>query len=197
VISLVGSAFDEGRGGRDTQDVIARGRRLRRRRRAMPAFGALGVVALSASLALALTGSSGGAGGTALNVDNAAFSVHTNTASGKVTITIRQLFDPNALKQVLAKAGIRSYFATQNAPSTARPAATTCQWPGATKLNAADVITAVSNKNPTPDNPGTFVVDPSKMPSGSVLAFQYLAIGKGVVIATTMLSGEPTGCGAL
>ena len=97
LISLVGSAFDEGRRGRDTQDDLARGRALRRRKRAVPALAALGVVAASASLAVALTGPSGAANttnadpghsltanGTAVNVDNAAFSVHTDTKTGKV-----------------------------------------------------------------------------------------------------------------
>lgn len=59
LISLVGSAFDEGRAGHEKQDVLARGRQLRRRKRAMPGFGALGVVAFSAGLALTLTGPAG------------------------------------------------------------------------------------------------------------------------------------------
>jgi hypothetical protein len=47
--------------------------------------------------------------------------------------------------------------------------------------------------SPAPD---TVVIDRSKMPQGSVLAFDYLKIADGGVATTTLLSGEPTGCTA-
>ena len=101
LIGLVGTAFDEGRRGYEASDVLARGRQLRRRKRAVPTLGALGVLAASASLALALTGpntaastpSANGdhtyiANGSTVNVDTASFSVHTDTKTGTVTVTI-------------------------------------------------------------------------------------------------------------
>jgi len=68
------------------------------------------------------TGTSGAAGaqaghslsanGALVNVDNAAFSVHTDAKSRKVTVTVWQLVDENELKQVLAKASIRALFSS-------------------------------------------------------------------------------------
>lgn len=186
LISLVGSAFDEGRAGHEKQDVLARGRQLRRRKRAMPGFGALGVVAVSAGLALALTGPAGAGrtAGTAVNVDKAAFSIHTDATTGKVTITFRQIFDENEVKQILANAGIRAIFASQ----------TGCTWPGTTKLNPYDVLPMTAKQA----RERTFVIDPSKMPKGSVIAFDYETIGKGSIVAVSnnLLAGEPSGCGA-
>jgi hypothetical protein len=211
LIGLVGSAFDEGRRGRDAQDVLARGRALRRRRRAMPALVALGVVAASASLAVVLTGPSGaanttaaGAGhsltanGTVVNVDNAAFSVHTDTTTGKVTVTLKQSVDEGELQPILAKAGIRTYFYTGTVtqhPHQAVPLLS-CTWLGATPLDSPDATTSVIY--PTSASPDTTItIDPSKMPSGSVLAFtfEYIANDRGAaVVGMQMLSGEPTGC---
>lgn len=186
VISLMSSAFEQGRGGHATQDVIARGRRLRRRRRAMPALGALGALGAAAALAVALTGPSSGA----LNVDNAGFSVHTDAASGRVTVTIKQIFDENELKTILAKAGIRAYFASRAPDYDAGGAKRSCSWPGAENLNVKGVLSSTSK-------PQTFVIDPSKMPNGSVLAFEYRPIDQRAALMATLLSGEPRGCGAL
>jgi len=188
VISLVSSAFEEGRRGSDTRDVIARGRQLRRRKRVMPALGALGAVGAATTLAVVLAGSSNGAAGTALNVDNVAFSVHTDAASGKVTVTIRQMFDENELKAILAKAGVRAYFASQT-PDASGTVRWFCSWPGTRNLNEKDVLSSTSKSQ-------TFVIDPSKMPSGSVLAFDYHPIGKRAAVTAQLLSGEPSGCGA-
>ena len=213
LIGLVGSAFDEGRRGREAQDVLARGRQLRRRKRALPALSALGVVAASVSLAVALTGPSGAdsttnagssghslaGNGTVVNVDNAAFSVHTDVKTGKVAVTIRQYGDEGELKQILAKAGIRTVFITVTVPVSAHESlhisVWSCTWLGAKPLSESGVV-----QPPTPAAPYTFTIDPSKMPSGSVLAFQFedltLANGTphGVAVTRQLLSGEPTGC---
>jgi hypothetical protein len=210
LIGLVGSAFDEGHRGREAQAVLARGRRLRRRKRAVPALGALGVLAASASLAVALAGPSGAANttdagsghsptgdGAVVNVDNAAFSIHTDTKTGKVTVTIRQYIDEGELKQVLAKAGIRTVFdsVTVSQSNYKVSPVQACTWTGATPVpNSSDVVTV------TLTEPHTVTIDPSKMPSGSVLAFLYEHIviaGAGANgVATQLLSGEPTGCTA-
>ena len=194
VIALVGSAFDEGRRGHEVRDVLTRGRALRRRKRAVPALTGLGVLAVCAGLAVAPTGTSGAAdtpgaqgghsltaNGALVNVDNAAFSVHTDAKTGKVTVTVSQLVEENELKQVLAKAGIRAFFSSSTLTHVAVKAA--CTWPGATLLNEAGVI------NTSRAKPSVVVIDPSKMPSGSVLAFVYFegALGQ------FLLSNEPTG----
>ena len=213
LISLVGSAFDEGRRGRDTQDVLARGRALRRRKRAVPALAALGVVAASASLAVALTGPSGAANttnaqaghsltanGTAVNVDNAAFSVHTDTKTGEVTVTLKQFIDESELQPILAEAGIRSYFYTGTVtqhPHQAVPFLS-CTPVGATYLNSPDALTSVIYATPaSPDT--TITIDPSKMPSGSVLDFTFENIANepdpgAAMVSVRLLSGEPTSC---
>ena len=210
LISLVGSAFDEGRRGRETQDVLARGRTLRRRKRAVPVLGALGVVAVAASLAVALTGPSGagsttsaGAGhsltadGAVVNVDNAAFSVHTDAKTGKVTVTIRQFIDEGELKQILAKAGIRTVFDSVTVSPNADGVvpAQPCTWTGATPVpvaSAGDLPTTAGEHD-------TIVIDPSKMPSGSVLAFLYEHVANdadATSVGTQLLSGVPAGCTA-
>lgn len=211
LIGLVGSAFDEGRRGRDTQDVLARGRALRRRRRAVPALSALAVVAASVSLAVALTGQSGASGtagaagagaghslaanGSAVNVDNAAFSVHTDAKTGKVTVTLKQTVDEGELQQILAKAGIRTYFSATTVtrrPGQAVPIST-CTYLGATPLASTD---AASVMYPTPGSAKTTItIDPSKLPSGSVLAFRFEYIAHDTAfVSMEVLSGEPTGC---
>jgi hypothetical protein len=62
----------------------------------VPALGGLGVVA-------------------ALNVDNAVFSVHTDTATGKVTVTNRQLLD----ETIRGSAAVAVNCSTGNPPAAA------------------------------------------------------------------------------
>lgn len=192
LIGLVGTAFDEGRRGRAASDVLARGRQLRRRKRAVPALGTLGVVAVAAGLALALTGpstsaspasaSSGDAltsNGTVVNVDEASFSVHTDAKTGIVTVTLRQFFDEDELEPILAKAGIRAVFNPR------------CEGPGIKDLN----LLGSGISGGVIQGSHVITIDPSKMPSGSVLDFSYspgpYAPYKGMGVG--LLSGEPTG----
>jgi len=198
VLGLVESAFADVHLDRAVPDVVGRGRQLRRRKRLVPALGAFGVLAASAGLALALTGPSNPAGaatassghtlnvnGSEVNVDNASFSVHTNAKTGIVTVTVRQFQDENYFKQVLAEAGIRAIF---DVPCTNQP--------GIKGLNPRGVFIVtlgkpVDGRRPT----ASFSIDPAKMPSGSVLSFDYV---RGTDAANTtfgigLLSGEPTG----
>ncbi|MFC1403429.1 MULTISPECIES: hypothetical protein [Streptacidiphilus] len=208
LIGLVGSAFDEGRRGREVQDVLARGRALRRRRRAMPALGALGVAAASVSLVVALTGPNGagstaGAGsgqsltadGAVVNVDEAGFSVHTDAKTGEVTVTLHQLFDESELQALLAKAGVPTAFHNTTLPAgTPVSPHAACTWTGAQVLHPGDVISSPRQDG----NDAVITIDPSKMPARSVLGLAYATIGQGNTAArairTTLLSGEPTGC---
>jgi hypothetical protein len=207
LISLVGSAFDEGRRGRDAHDVLARGRQLRRRKRAMPALGALAIVAASASLTAALTGPSGAAGttdaqsgrslianGTAVNVDNAGFSVHTDATTGKVQFTLRQSIDADELKQILARAGVRTYFYTTTVKSGGPVPMIACRFKGATALDHVDFR---SIEYPTPGSKTSITIDPSKMPKGAVLSFIFEYVGHDdspAMVGAGLLSGEPTAC---
>jgi hypothetical protein len=190
LIDLVGTAFDEGRRGHDASDVLARGRQLRRRKRAVPAFGALGVLAASASLALALTGTNTAASaspghiltsnGGVVNVDNASFSVHMDAKTGIVTITFRQIFDADKLEPILAKAGIRATFNARCDKTLA-----------ITDRNVVDAVIGTR----VIQGSAVITIDPSKMPSGSVLDFSfepspylpYTGVGVG------LFSREPTG----
>lgn len=196
LIGLVGTAFDEGRRGRAASDVLARGRQLRRRKRAVPALGALGVLAASASLALALTGpntaaspagaSSGHAltsNGTVVNVNEASFSVHTNAKTGIVTVTFRQLFDEDEVKVILAEAGVRAVFNPR------------CTGPGIKSLTLLTGGDDGISGGETQDGGAVIIIDPSKMPSGSVLEFIYLPspLPAKVNVGFGLLSGEPTG----
>lgn len=188
LIGLMATAFDEGRAGHEAADVLTRGRQLRRRKRAMPAFGAMGIVAAAAGLALAMSGP-GGAAGPAVNVDKAAFSVHTDATTGNVTITIRQVLDENELKSILAKAGIHAIFAPETIHlGEGQPTSAACTWPGATALPTLGVFIN--------DGGNSMTIVRSKLPSGAVLAYQYYTVGDGTITTSTLLSNEPTGCGA-
>lgn len=191
LIGLLGNAFDEGGCGRAASDVLARGRRLRRRKRALPA---LGVVAVSAGPALALTGPGTSAGpadassghaltsrGTVMNVDEASFSVHTDAKTGDIAITFHQLFhDEDGLKKTLAEAGVPVVVNSL------------C---GKLDITDRKVLSAVFVSRVTHTGDLAVTVDPSKMPSGSVLEFDvppgpylpYTAVGFG------LLSAEPSG----
>lgn len=198
VFGLVESAFADVHLDRAAPDVVARGRQLRRRKRVVPALGAFGVFAVSAGLALALTGpgnparaataSSGHAlnvSGSEVNVDNASFSVHTNAKTGLVTVTVRQLWDEDYFKQVLAEAGVRAIF---DAPCTNEP--------GIKELNPFGVFVATLAKPVDGRRPvATYTIDPAKMPSGSVFSFEYLpgTNAANTVFGIGLLSSAPTG----
>ena len=164
---------------RGPTEVMARGRALRRRRRATPALAGLGIVAASVSLSLTL-GSSGAVSGTPLahngaivNVDNAAFTVHTDAQSGMVTFSIRQWSDAGELQALLAKAGIHAVFWTTRAVEKTTATGTTydemvCKLPtGVHALNSSAVLPESSA------GPDVMTIDPANMPPGSVLEFTY------------------------
>ena len=124
--------------------------------------GLAGATALAASLSFdgPLNGSHGAAGRTtaaphAVNVDLAAWSVHTNTDL-TVTVTVRQMRDPDLLRQVLAEAGIRAVVGTCLSHGISLPQ-----------------ITKVVGSPPLRKVAGGFVltVHPAQMPAGSVLGF--------------------------
>ncbi|MBG0565860.1 hypothetical protein [Actinoplanes aureus] len=84
--------------GPDVAAVSARGRTLRRRRRVAPAAG-LAVAAVAAGLILGIPT------GTPPRMESVAWSVESQP-DGSVTLTVRQLQDPEGLSGTLRKAGV-------------------------------------------------------------------------------------------
>lgn len=169
-------------------EITARGRGLRTRRRSIAGVAAVGVLGASTALALPLSGSSaqpvsahGQAQSRSVNVDLAAWSVHTN-ADATVTITIRELRDPNKLRQVLAEAGV--------------PAIVTV---GGCVRNGDGLpqIGIVLNHTVSKLDGTIFTVKPSAMPPGSVLSIAYydtLSGGHTMTTAIALLAHMPTPC---
>ncbi|HTJ67041.1 MAG TPA: hypothetical protein VL551_05880 [Actinospica sp.] len=189
VYDEVGAAFADIRLGRDADAVIRRGRTLRRRRQARPALAIAGVLAVSLGVAT-MTAQSHSSSRTALvNVDEAAFSVHTDASSGVVTITIRELADENRLKSVLADAGVPAVFHEERIPEDIMDIRF-CTWTGASVIDPGKVLTHQSA-----GADAVFTIVPSAMPRGSVLAFNFAThTAAGHVTSAALLSNTPTGC---
>ena len=166
LFGLVAESFDGMHMDRAPEGILARGSTLRRRRTALPAAVAMGAAAAIALAVVALP-SSGAGSGTAtatgrqsVNVDLAAWSVHTN-ANRSVTLTVRDIKDTDHLRTVLAQAGIPAYVL---------------------EIRATKPLTACTGEDGLPQIvqvlkplriPGTrqssVTIDPSKMPKGSAL----------------------------
>jgi hypothetical protein len=175
IVALVARSFDSVRMHRSAQDIVARGRGLRRRRTAIPALAA---TAVAAGTAMAVTApwntaaqSASASRPQSVNVDLAAWSVHTNPDQ-TVTLTLRQLKDADKLRQVLAQAGVRAYsFADPgsvpsclatvgDAPFGGVPLKIAMVAPTPTRIDPA--------KSPVSDET-TVEFDPKVMPKGSAL----------------------------
>lgn len=210
LLALMRDALPAVRMQRPVERVAARGRSMRRRRRTLAGAAAVAVVA--AGLAIGLPHSAAGSGGAAqlsadgqtVNVDNAAWSVHTE-AHATVALTVRQLgTDPQKLRAVLAKAGVRAIVLTG-------PAAAHCSFGGGiTSLPQINqvVVTPTVLRDPGGAN---FVIHPDAMPPGSVLSVMsydvaavpnqtgaHTASGSSAytnVVAVALLSGYPRNCG--
>lgn len=108
ILELVEGSLGDVHMRRPLDQITARGRGLRRRRRSVASAAAVGVLGASLAVALPLSGTSGQAvtaQSQGVNVDLAAWSVHTN-ADSTVTLTLRQLQNTDQLQQVLARAGL-------------------------------------------------------------------------------------------
>lgn len=197
VYDQVGMAFADLGLDRDAEDVIKRGRALRRRRRAMPALAAAGVLAFSLGLAAVTQTQSPtrSSSETIVNVDEAAFSVHTDASSGVVTITVRSFFDENEFKRILARAGIAAVFHEETVTVTKVNGGLRdsgmCHWVGATRVETAGEMTYGGAAN------GVMAlrIIPSRIPHGAVLAFTYEDLSNGLrLISPELFSATPTGC---
>ena len=166
VLELVAQSFDGVRMARGTDRIVARGRTLRRRRRALPMVAVAGIAAAAAlGASSSLDGPPGAVGRSAsapqpVNVDLAAWSVHTD-ADLTVTVTLRQLRDPDLLRQVLAKAGVHAVVGA-------------CLSHGETLPQ----VTKVLDDPPLRKVAGGFVitVHPAQMPAGSALGFTVAVV---------------------
>lgn len=173
----------------------------------MPALAVAGVVAASLGLGLA-TGSgpaanaptaAGSTGSNAahvvdINVDNAAFSVHTNARTGVVTVTLHQLFDATTLQKVLEQGGVSAdvqLYRIELATSTHGTIGPHCVTPkGVQSIKAPGVISEYAY--PTSE----FGFDPARMPIGSVLGIGLYWAGamNQPVLSLSVFSGDPGGC---
>lgn len=172
------------------EEITARGRGLRRRRRALASAAAVGVLGtgLAIGLPVSAPGSGGrqtlSANGQAVNVDVAAWSVHTG-ADSTVLLTVRQVVnDPQQLREVLAKAGVRA-LVLDEPRSVPCPAGTRV-----TSLPFGQVFTV-----PPHTSAGQMaVIHPSAMPPGSVLEIAIRQ--RGNEIDMSLLSSDPGNCDA-
>lgn len=186
ILKLVDGSLGDVHMRRPLDEITTRGRRLRTRRRSIAGVAAVGVLGASLAVALPLHGASGQTAmahgvtqSQAVNVDLAAWSVHTN-ANSTVTITVRQLRDPDKLRQVLASAGI---------PAVILYDAARCPSPDDTVARAAGSLTVHQVKGAA-----VVTIRPSAMPRGSVLSFNYIGPGTGhpVTVAIALLGHAPT-----
>jgi hypothetical protein len=188
VLTLVAESFDAVRMRRRTDAIVERGRAVRRRRRAAPVIAAAGVAAATAlGVSLPPNGPPQAAGRAStapqpVNVDLAGWSVHTN-ADSTVTVTMRQLRDPELLRQVLAKAGVRAVVGTCVSHESGLPQlANVLGGRPLRKVGDAFVLT----------------IYPLRMPAGSWLVFAFVlerpgspAVG---AISIGLSAHEPSSC---
>lgn len=155
---------------RPIDEITARGRRLRTRRRSIAGAAAVCVLGASLAIALPLSGSSGQpvvayapTQSQVVNVDLAAWSVHTN-ADSTVTLTVREFQDPVQMQQVLARAGV-SAIVTQGADC-------------ALNMDGLPMISKVLDNysHHDPSDPYITVIRPSAMPPGTSLFINFTGI---------------------
>lgn len=177
ILDLVDGSFGGVHMNRPIDEITARGRRLRTRRKSLAGVAAVGVVGASLAVALPLSGSSGQPGvargpagpavvartpnsGQVVNVDLAAWSVHTN-ADATVTLTVREYQDPVWMEQELGRAGV-SAVVTQGA---------NC----ALNIDGLPVISKVVDNysHYTKSDPYITVITPSAMPPGTSLFINF------------------------
>lgn len=171
ILDLVDGSLSTVRMQRPIDEITARGRRLRTRRRSIAGAAAVGVLGASLAIALPLSGSSGQPAvayaptqSQVVNVDLAAWSVHTN-ADSTVTLTVREYQDPALMQQVLARAGV-SAIVTQGANCFLH-------------IDGLPVISKVLTgyARPAGSDPYTTIITPSAMPPGTSLFINFTGVG--------------------
>ncbi|WP_034264416.1 hypothetical protein [Actinospica robiniae] len=199
----VASAFRDVSAPDGPDAAISRGRTLRRRRRTMPALAVVGVVAASLGLAT-LTQPAGPSnqrslsyGNKVVNVDNAAFSVHTDARTGYITVTMRQFTDPSALEAILKNAGITADIVVAQVPGprtilTSVPWAD-CRFPAGVEVLADNSRRVLVHEQSSAEP--VVVLDPSAIPAGGVLGLGYARTSSQTdFILVGVFSGNPKDC---
>jgi hypothetical protein len=173
-------------------EITGRGR-VRRRRR-LAGFAGLGVTSAAASIALALglTGVFGGAPVRSTStVHTAAFTL-TSYTDGTVALRLGQLFDPAALQQALAHAGIRALVTNGRYCSSSPPPpnpAIDAVLPGSdTPPHGVDSILITANFPVKPSqlapsvDPETITIHPAGLRPGTELFIGYFDLGHTVLV---------------
>ena len=189
---------------RGPEGIVSRGRSLNRRKRTVPALATVGILAVS--LGLAATTQHGGqirqaeqarqtpaTRSSGLNVQNAAYAVHTDAKTGEVTVTLASLADPSALQDALKNAGIPLALVVNDSPNV------DCRWVGAKQVPFPDgvVSTPTADANGHLANVATITFNPAKMLEGEVLAAIETEVhGEIGATSISVLSNWPTGCAA-
>lgn len=171
ILELVDGSLGGLHMSRPVDEITARGRWLRTRRRSIAGAAAVGVLGASLAIALPLSGSSGQpvaaygqSRGLVVNVDLAAWSVHTN-ADSTVTLTVREFRDPVLMQQVLARAGV-SAIVTQGA---------SCELMVDGLPAMSKVLDNHSHRDPR--DPYITVITPGAMPPGTSLFIDFVGVG--------------------
>jgi hypothetical protein len=163
--------------------IASRGRVYRRRR--LVGLGVTGAAAVLA-LVLGLTGVFGAAPGRGAGTIQTADFTLTSYTNGTVGLTLKQLFDPGALQQALAKAGVpalvktNTYCASHPAgPSPAANGVLAGQAPAGKAHPAVPspgggvwltvTLPVKPSQLPPKENPVTWVINPAAIPSGTRL----------------------------
>ncbi len=179
-------------------DVAARGRKLRHRRTAVRGLATASAAAVAA-LAIALPSSGGGTAvarpqnsAHSVNVDLAGWSVHTNPTTSVVTLTLREMTQPDLLRQVLAEAGVRAVVQDVKAANN---------FAGCTKGTTGVELpqfTQVFGPAPTDKVDGAYVVviKPAAMPAGSTVSIVVFDFGRkdAWAFSLSLVHGTPPTC---
>ena len=173
------NAVSDGLSGLDMQrpaeEIVAAGNARRRRRAGVVTMAAVALAGLAVGVP-SLAGSGPGATPTAQRpaattpVHPAAFSLVSNP-NGTVALTLsrKQLADPDALRKALADAGVRAKVTTDGTMCNSIPAPHNMEavFPS-TKQQPDDIVTVI---DPAAMKPGSLVVIQLVEPDGGVVAF--------------------------
>ena len=163
--------------------ITSRGRLYRRRR--LAGLGMTGAAVVIA-LVLGLTGVFGAAPGRGTGTIQTADFTLTSYTNGTVGLTLKQLFDPGALQQALAKAGIPALVKTNtycaSHPAGPSPASTGVLVGTGRQQKAHPAVPSPGggvwlsvtlpvkpSQLPPNENPVTWVINPAAIPAGTTL----------------------------
>jgi hypothetical protein len=125
-----------------------------------------------------------------VDVDLAGWSVHTNVDS-TVTLTVREIHDPDRLREALKQAGVSAAVEAVQITADFHGCKAT---PGARPLPQVSQVLG-DPEVATIGGASVVTIRPSAMPPGSVLRFVLYKHGRGgVAVTVELLSGNPEKC---